>query len=749
MFSFDIPAEFVLIRDFAIIMAVAGAAVVLFRRLKLPPILGYLVAGVLVGPFTFPKPPVEDVEIIRLLAELGLVLLLYTVGLEFGWRRIRQVGLTVLLIGTIEMLLMVSVGYQAGRFLGWTTLESIFLGAALSISSSAILVKVLVDTGRLTSTSGKLIVGILVVEDFAAVIMLTLLSGVASTGTADLGDIGELLAKLAIFGVAALALGAVAVHRIVHYVAKFRSTETMILVSLALCFSLALLGQSLGLSAAAGAFLVGAIIGDTDEAEVVTRSISPIRDMFGAVFFVSIGMLINVHTIPEHLLPALIISVVFILGKVVANTLGSIVAGRSGRVALHVGMGMPQVGEFSLAMVKVGVDYGAIGGFVYQLIAVVTAVTSLVYPYLARSADRVADFFEKRSPALVREYAGSVSGAARDFRRGLTLDQELRQRVRGPAVTVLINVLIIAVVVEAGTFVGGFAQAMSRATRLSEDVVGLMVGGGTLLLCVPSALAVWFNLRELADAFASYLLLRRGASARWVQERLRGVLRDSLVVLIVVLVTLWSLPFIAQLLSLGSISTPLPFILLALAAFLVFRALRRVHGFLVSTFSNTFLGGTETAGTAAAPTPAVSIPQAAADEALHEGHAHEVEGQRRITSSEAEIIALSAVGDDRTPYQRRLGKRLVTSEVKDVAEHQGYYKVTLTFRAPSMAATDVGEEEVYVDHLGHVRVRQIKSWPPSVVKGHSHVAVYAAAVVAVAAVIALVVLLVARGSGTP
>jgi hypothetical protein len=538
------------------------------------------------------------------------------------------------------------------------------------------------------------------------------------------------------------------VHRIVHYVAKFRSTETMILVSLALCFSLALLGQSLGLSAAAGAFLVGAIIGDTDEAEVVTRSIAPIRDMFGAVFFVSIGMLINVHTIPEHLLPALVISVVFILGKVVANALGSIVAGRSGRVALQVGMGMPQVGEFSLAMVKVGVDYGAIGGFVYQLIGVVTAVTSLVYPYLARSADRVADFFERRSPAVVRTYAGSVSGAARDFRRGLTLNRELRQRARGPAVTVLINVLIIAVVVAAGTFVGGFTPAMARATVLSEEVVGLMVGGGTLLLCAPSALAVWFNLRELADAFASYLLLRRGASSQWVQERLRGVIRDALVVLIVVLVVLWSLPFIAQLLSLGSISTPLPFILLAGAAFLAFRGLRRVHGFLVSTFSSTFLGGAEATGTAATPPPAAPAPPATAETALHEGNGHEAAGQRRITAGEAEIIALSAVGSDRTPYARRLGKRLVTSAVRDVTEHQGYYKVTLTFRAPSMAATDVGEEEVYVDHFGHVRVRQIKSWPPSVVKGHSHVAVYVATAVAVAAVIALAVLLVVRGSGT-
>jgi monovalent cation:H+ antiporter-2, CPA2 family len=223
--------EFALVRDFAIIMAVAGGVVVLFRKLNQPPILGYLIAGLLIGPFTFPCPPITNRESIRLLADLGLVLLLFAVGLEFGWRRIRQVGLGVLFIGGLEMLIMISLGYWVGRLLGWMVQESIFLGAALSISSSAILVKVLQDMGRLASLSGRLIIGTLVVEDFAAVLLRTLLSEIATTGTAGWGDVGLLVAKLAVFAVASLALGALFVPWIIRFVSQFRSRETLLLAS--------------------------------------------------------------------------------------------------------------------------------------------------------------------------------------------------------------------------------------------------------------------------------------------------------------------------------------------------------------------------------------------------------------------------------------------------------------------------------------------------------------------------------------
>ena len=346
-----------LVRDFATIMAVAGGALLLFRQFKLPPVLGYLVAGVIIGPYTLPNPPVENVETIGLLADLGLVLLLFGIGLEMGWQRIRGIGPTVVFIALLEFVIMLALGYQVARWLGWGSLEGIFLGVSISISSSAILMKMLRDTGNLQETRGRLIVGILVVEDFIAVVMLTVLAGVASSGAASPSEVGLLVGKLAIFGLGALGFGALFAPRLVNFISRFKSDETLLITGLALCFVLALAGQQLGLSAAAGAFFIGAVLGDSPQSEEMGRVMSPVRDMFAAIFFVSIGMLLDVSQFQEYWVPSLVVSGVFIVGKVLADTAGTLLAGYRGRTALKVGLGMPQTGEFSLAIAKVGTDF--------------------------------------------------------------------------------------------------------------------------------------------------------------------------------------------------------------------------------------------------------------------------------------------------------------------------------------------------------------------------------------------------------
>ena len=700
-------------------------------------------AGLLVGPFTLPNPPVTNVNTIRLLADLGLVLLLFALGLEFGWRRIRQVGLGVLLIGSIEILVMISLGYQVGRLLGWTAMESVFLGAALSISSSAILAKVLRDSGRLGSQAGRLIVGILVVEDFVAVVLLTLLSGLASTGAADLGDVGFLVTKLAIFGVASLTLGTLFVPRIMAFVAQFRSAETMVLASLALCFSLALLGQTLGISAAAGAFLIGAVVGDTEESESVTRTISPIRDMFGALFFVSIGMLIDVHVLKDYLVPALIITVVFMGGKVLGDTIGTFVSGRGGRIPLQVGMGMPQIGEFSLAMTKVGVEHNAIGAFVYQVIVGVTALNSLVYPYVARSADRVADFLERYSPLLLKQYVSNLGDGIRGFRSGINFDTEFAQRVRSASITILMNFLIIVVLVAIGTLGIGFAPQIAHVIAISEGIVGSAIGFATLALCFPSGVAIWRSLHELADRTTTHLILRRRGQAQgvWVQEALRSIIRDSIMILLIILIGLWSIPFLSELLSLGSLATPLPFVILAVLVIVAIRALRSVHGYLVDTFSRTFLGEeavlraglplqvAEAVAPQGTPVPTTASFVSGGPLGLDTQAEDPLESRpRRISVGEAELIALGTVDREQSIYRRRMGSRPLVWEIAGVVEERGYFRITLSFRASDARRDDVGEEELYIDHYGEVKVRQIVSWPEGTVRRVPLPAIYAAAV---------------------
>ena len=725
-------------------MAVAGGAVVVFRRLRQPSILGYLVAGILVGPFTLPNPPVTNIEIVRLLADLGLVLLLFAVGMEFGWRRIRQVGLGVLLIGTIEMCVMLGIGYQLGRLLGWTSLEAVYLGSAMAISSSAVLIKVLRDSGKLTTGVGRLVVGLLVVEDFVAVILLTLLSGAAASGATDLGDIGPVVLKLTLFTVASVAIGAVIVPRLLSYIHKFESPETLVLAALALCFALALVGEELGLSAAAGAFLIGAVIGDTPRSEQMTRTIAPIRDMFGALFFVSIGMLINVHVIGSHIVPAVVIAAVFIVGKIAANTFGAFIAGQPDRVPIQFGMRTPQVGEFSLAMVKTGVESQAIGAFMYQVMAAVTAITSLLYPYLVRSSDTVADLLKRWSPDGLQR---SISGfAIRPPGPGDLLGADVRQRVRGPALSMTVNFLIIVVVLALGALGVGLSSAIAGPLGISEKVVAGTVAFAALALSFPSSVAIWRGLERIAEQAATYLILGDGAPSTRLHPVVRNLLRDAMMVGVIFVLGLWGIPFVARVLSLDPLEVPLPFVIIAAVIYVAIHLLRRVHRHLVESFSNTFLGAHDPRGrptrgdhprsrsAAARSRPAVTVRPEFAPPLPPErdGAPGPSAKGRSVTVADAEISAMAAVECDPSPYEGRMGRVPMAWDFKEASLVDGYYVVTLRFRRVGAPPGDHGEEDIYVDAGGRVRVRQIRSWPSSVGPSYSPRIVFGGAAVVMA-----------------
>lgn len=588
-------AESTLLKDIAIIMAVAGASIAVFRRFGQPAILGYLIAGLLIGPFTLPDPLVEDVETIRVLADLGLVVLLFALGLELGWERIRQVGARVVVIGVIEMSFMLAIGYELGILMGWTVRESIFLGAALSISSSAVLVKVLRDTGQLHDTHGRLIVGILVVEDFAAVVLLTILSGIAATGSASPEEVGLLAGKLALFGLAALALGALIAPRVVGLASRLHSPETLLIVSLACCFGLAFIAQELGLSAAAGAFLIGAVLGDTREAQRIQHLMSPVRDMFSALFFVSIGMLIDPFLVGQHLVPALIVSIVFVVGKIVSDTTGTFATGHDGRTSLRVGMGMPQIGEFSLAMVKVGAERAAIGAFLYPVVTMATAITSFVYPYLFRSALPVARFLEHRSPRLLRLYLAYLSHWLMALRSSFSLEGQMAETLKHTTRAMMINVAIVMLFVGIGTVTVGFASELGGLVGLAESLVALFLGVGVLALCVPSSVAIWRELHSLSKEVTAQLFARmRLGLRRWREEQLQEIVQHSISTAVVLLLVIWAVPFISQLLMIGEFSAPLPLVLLLLAVFVTARTAFKVHRILEGTFRRTLLGQDET-----------------------------------------------------------------------------------------------------------------------------------------------------------
>ena len=574
-------------------MAIAAGGLALARLVWQPPVLGYLIAGLIIGPYTLPHPVISNLDTIELLAELGLVLLLFGIGLELGWRRIRDIGFRVLVIGVIEITSLTFLGMLiADKVLGISGVSGLYLGGAMAISSSAILLKGLRDGGNLRSGWGQTIVGILLVEDFAAVILLTVLAGVATTGSANLADVGWLAAKLGIFCIAALAFGALLAPWLMRFLSRMQSDETLLVASLGCCFGLALCAEFLGLSAAAGAFLIGVVIGDTDAAGRVTRLVSPVRDMFGALFFLSIGMLIDYRMLDDFILPALVVVGVFMGGKIVANTMGSILAGRRSRTAVQVGMTMPQMGEFSLAIGRVSAADAVAGAVVGPVLAIATAVTSVLAPLTSRVAAPLYDWIERHSPPPVLAINLVIHLGVQSFWSAFSLPGYTGRALKNSVRRVLIEVCIIAVLTAMGTAaVYTLPDLLTDRDSPYHPLLGLILGGATVGINIPPAVAIWRELRVLAGLTVRariHMNAERGASDP-TRYTLRTLVRDGMATALLLVGILMLAPLIYRLFDLGSLSAPLSvFLLVASAVALVFAGYH-VHRVLQPVFRNTFI----------------------------------------------------------------------------------------------------------------------------------------------------------------
>src|SRR5262245_11246752 len=392
------------LHDLAVVMIVAGLVTVIFHRFKQPVVLGYILSGVIIGPHTPPASFIDDEETIKTLAELGIVLLMFSLGLEFNLRKLRQVGGTAFIAAFLEILLVVWVGYEVGRMFGWSTMDSIFLGAMLSISSTTIIVKVLAELGKTKETFAQLIFAILIIEDILAILMIALLSGIAMTGGLSVGEVGVTMGKLIIFLVAALVIGLLAVPRLLGYVGRFKSNEMLLVTVLGLCFGFSLLAAKLGYSVALGAFIIGAVIAEAREIGRIEILTEPIRDMFSAVFFVSIGLLIDPRMLAAHWLPVVVITLAVVVGKIITCSFGAFVAGHDSRTSLRVGMGLAQIGEFSFIIAALGVSLNVTSKFLYPIAVAVSALTTLLTPYLIKSADGLVNWFDRAAPRPLVAY---------------------------------------------------------------------------------------------------------------------------------------------------------------------------------------------------------------------------------------------------------------------------------------------------------------------------------------------------------
>jgi CPA2 family monovalent cation:H+ antiporter-2 len=388
------------LEDLALVLCVAAFTTLVFQTLRQPVVVGYLIAGMIVGPYT--PGLLVDASRIQGVSELGVILLMFGLGLEFSIRRMLRLGPRAAFITTVQVGLMLWLGYICGRALGWNELESVFTGALLSISSTTIVAKAFAEQ-QVGAGLRELALGVLLCEDLAAVIILAVLTPLAAGASVNVGALEWTVLRLSIYLLATVGGGILLIPPLVRLVVRAGYDETLVVTSLAICFAFAMEAERAGYSVALGAFLAGSLVAESDEAERLAELIRPLRDTFAAVFFVSVGMMIDPRMIVTHWPALALLTGVLIVGKLGSVTLGAILAGTTAALAVQTGLSLTQIGEFSFIIAGVGISAGAADSFLYTVAVAVSAITTFTTPFMIRACEPVGTIIETRAPrTLVR-----------------------------------------------------------------------------------------------------------------------------------------------------------------------------------------------------------------------------------------------------------------------------------------------------------------------------------------------------------
>ena len=400
-----------IISDLALILAVAGVTTLLFKWLKQPVVLGYIVAGFLCSG-NFLLQGVSNMGNVDIWAEIGIIFLLFSLGLEFSFKKLMNVGGPALMTALVVIVGMMCSGFMAGRALGWTSTDSIFLGGMLSMSSTTIIIKAFDDLGLRSQKFTSLVFGVLVVEDLFAVVLMVMLSTLFVQRAVEHVVIAEQLFKLIFFLILWFVVGIYLIPTFLKKIRKFLNQETLLVISLGLCLIMVVLATYAGFSSALGAFIMGSILAGTVQAESIEKVIAPVKDLFGAVFFVSVGMLVEPAMLVQYIVPIVFLTVVVIVGQIFYGTLGFLVSGQNLKIALQSSFSLAQIGEFAFIIASLGLSMGVTSSFLYPVAVAVSVVTTFTTPFIIRLSDpayhRINRLIPKRMKALLARYsAGS------------------------------------------------------------------------------------------------------------------------------------------------------------------------------------------------------------------------------------------------------------------------------------------------------------------------------------------------------
>tara|TARA_R110000868_G_scaffold29106_3_gene108451 strand:- start:1343 stop:3580 length:2238 start_codon:yes stop_codon:yes gene_type:complete len=387
-----------LISDLGLILMTAGIAVLIFKKLKQPLVLGYLIAGFLAGTHFDFFPSVKDVKSVEVWAEIGVIILLFSLGLEFSFKKLMKVGGTASITAVTQIVTMVLIGFLTGKWMGWGQMDSIFLGVILSISSTTIILKTFDELGVKAKKFAGIVIGSLIVQDIVAILMMVLLSTVAVSQKFSGTELLMSILKLVFFLTAWFMGGIFFIPSLLKKAKHLLTDEMLLIISLALCLMMVILASDVGFSPALGAFIMGSIIAETTQAEHIEHLVKPVKDLFGAIFFVSVGMLIDPVTLYEHAIPVVILTFVTIFGQSISSTIGALISGQPLKQAVQTGMSLSQIGEFSFIIATLGMSMNVTSSFLYPIVVAVSAITTFTTPFMVKMAVPFSEILERKLP---------------------------------------------------------------------------------------------------------------------------------------------------------------------------------------------------------------------------------------------------------------------------------------------------------------------------------------------------------------
>ena len=494
-----------LIIDLGLILGAAAIITILFKWLKQPLVLGYLIAGFLVGPHFTLLPTVAEIKNISVWGEIGVIFLLFSLGLEFSFKKLLKVGTPASVTALVEVGFMLIVGYLVGIMLGWSKTDSMFLGGMLCISSTTIIIRAFDELGVKGHKFASLVFGILIVEDLVAILLMALLSTLAVSAKFAGFEMLMSVAKLVFFLVLWFISGIFFLPTFLRRAKKFMNDEMLLIASLSLCILMVWLATIVGFSPALGAFIMGSILAETVFAEKIEQLVRPVKDLFGAVFFVSVGMLFDPEMLLQYLGPILLISVVTILGQSFSTTVGALISGQPLKSSVQAGMSLSQIGEFSFIIATLGLTLKVTSDFLYPIAVAVSAITIFISPFMIRASEPVYEWLAKKMPASWIESINRYSSRAQT----ISNSTEWQVYVRSG----LVNTLLLSIITSAVVMLSSYYLLPYTRTQLGDNTWATIIGAiCTLLLMSPVLwlLAIKQHRTEMVKKFAQRNRYRSG-----------------------------------------------------------------------------------------------------------------------------------------------------------------------------------------------------------------------------------------------